>query len=93
MHPKEVASFATDPDFKPHWLSADPGSDRVVITGQGDGTPTVYVAHLDRRTGTLRWDEKFRDPGSDKPGVSYHRMSWPNGVKEMAMPHGALFVK
>ena len=91
-HPVEVASFSTDSTFFPHWIAADPGSDRVVFTDQGDGPPMVMVAHLDRTTGHLTWDEAFRDAGAAKPGVSYHRASWPNGVKGMAMPHGALFV-
>jgi hypothetical protein len=91
-HPKEVASFQTDSTFFPHWIASDPRSDRVVMTDQGDGPPMVMVAHLDKATGRLSWDEAFRDPGAAKPGVSYHRASWPNGVKGMAMPHGALFV-
>jgi hypothetical protein len=92
-HPREVASFKTDSTFFPHWIAADPLSDRVVVTDQGDGPPMVMIAHLDRATGRLRWDEKFRDAGSAKPGVSYRRDSWPNGLKGMAMPHGALFVR
>jgi len=91
-HPVEVASFPTDSTFFPHWIAADPSTDRVVFTDQGDGPPMVVVAHLDRATGRLSWDEAFRDAGATKPGVSYHRESWPNGVKGMAMPHGALFV-
>ena len=91
-HPKEVASFPTDSTFFPHWAAADPGSDRLVFTDQGDGLPMVKLAHFDRSTGLLSWDTAFKDPGATSPGVSYHRASWPNGVKGMAMPHGALFV-
>ncbi len=90
--PKEVASFPTDSTFFPHWASADPGSDRLVFTDQGDGPPMVKVAHFDRTTGRLSWDEKFKDAGATAPGVSYHRARWPNGVLGMAMPHGAVFV-
>ena len=91
-HPKEVASFPTDPTFFPHWASADPGSDRLVFTDQGDGPPMVKIAHLDRSSGRISWDSTFKDAGASSPGVSYHRDSWPNGVKGMAMPHGAVFV-
>jgi hypothetical protein len=91
-HPREVASFPTDTTFFPHWAAVDPGSDRVVFTEQGDGPPEVLMAHLDRATGRLSWDERFRDPGSGTFGVSYNRARWPNGVRGMAMPHGALFV-
>ena len=91
-HPKEIASFPTDTTFFPHWISADPKSDRVVFSDQGDGPPMVMMAHLDKTTGALTWDESFRDPGAKKPGVSYKRPVWPNGVKGMVMPHGSLFV-
>ena len=55
--------------------------------------PMVKIAHFDRATGRLAWDTTFKDPGATTPGVSYHRESWPNGVKGMAMPHGAVFVR
>jgi len=92
-HPREVASFATDSTFFPHWASVDPGTDRIVVTDQGDGAPMVKIMHLDRATGHLSWDEGFRDRGAATPGVSYHRASFPNGVTGMAMPHGAVFVR
>jgi len=91
-HPREVASFPTDSTFFPHWASVDPGSDRIVVTDQGDGKPMVKIMRIDRTTGRLSWDERFRDAGAATPGVSYHRASFPNGVRGMAMPHGAVFV-
>ena len=91
-HPKEVASFPTDSTFFPHWAAADKGSDRLVFTDQGNGPPMVMLAHFDRATGRLAWDDQFRDAGSHSPGVSYHRAQWPNGLRGMLMPHGALFV-
>ena len=92
-HPREVASFPTDSSFFPHWASVDPGSDRIVVTDQGDGAPMVKIIRLDRATGRLSWDEHFKDAGAVTPGVSYHRASFPNGVTGMAMPHGAVFVR
>ena len=91
-HLKEIASLPTDTTFFPHWASPDPGSDRLVLTDQGDGLPKVMIAHFNRATGRLTWDEKFRDAGSAVTGVSYHRDRWPNGLTGMLMPHGALFV-
>jgi len=90
-HPREVESFSTDTTFFPHWIATDPGSDRVVLTDQGDGKPLVRIAHLDRATGRLTWDEKFRDPGAPTNAVSFDR-KWPDGQTRMAMPHAALFV-
>ena len=92
VHPKEVASVPTDSTFFPHWASADPRSDRIVFTDQGDGQPMVKIAHFDRSTGRLTWDDRFKDADAASPGISYRRTSWPNGVQGMAMPHGAVFV-
>jgi hypothetical protein len=91
-HPVETASLPTDSSFNPHWIAADPRSDRVVVTGQGDGQPLVMIAHLNAATGRLSWDEKFRDAGSPTPGISFRMKSLPNGFTGMAMPHAALFV-
>ena len=91
--PREMASFTTDSTFFPHWVSGDASSDRLVMTDQGDGSPRIMIARLDRATGRITWDEKFRDPGSDKPGVSLENVTWPNGVKGKVMAHGALFIQ
>ena len=91
-HPVEVASLPTSSTFFPHWASADPGSDRVVFTDQGDGVPMVKIANFDRSTGRLSWDPRFKDATAASPGVSYDRARWPNGARGMAMPHGAVFV-
>jgi hypothetical protein len=91
--PREVSSLATDSTFFPHWVSGDTSSDRLVMTDQGDGSPRIVIANLDRATGKITWDEKFRDPGSDRPGVSLENVSWPNGIKGKVMAHGALFIQ
>lgn len=90
-HPVEVSVLRSDSAFLPHWSSADPESDRIVITGQDDGEPRVLIARLDAATGRLSWDEAFRDAGATRPGVSFDRATWPHGSVEHAMPHGALF--
>jgi len=93
LHPKEVSALPTDSTFFPHWLAADPGSDRLVVTEQGDGEPRVLMARLDRVTGRLSWDQRFRERDSTRLGVSFNRAEWPGGaIRGMAMPHGALFV-
>jgi hypothetical protein len=51
----------------------------------------VRILHFDSATGHLSWDTNFKDSGATSPGVSFVRASWPNGVKGMAMPHGAVF--
>ncbi len=91
-HPKEVSSLSCDTTFFPHWSSADPSSDRIVITEQGDGAPRVLIARLDPRTGALRWDTRFRDPGATVPGLDFDRVEGPAGVVAAAMPHASVFV-
>ena len=91
-HPKEVGSQLTDSTFFPHWASMDPGSDRVVGTDQGDGSPQVRMIHFDSTTGRIVWDIRFVRSGAKIPGISFARSSWPNGVKGAATPHGAVFV-
>jgi hypothetical protein len=91
-HPKEVSSLPTDTTFFPHWSSADPSSDRVVITEQGDGAPRVMIARLDPRTGALRWDDRFREPGGTAPGLDFARVEGPAGIVAAAMPHASVFV-
>ena len=96
-HPVEVSSLDMDSTFYPHWINGEPGSNRVVATIRErtngvEGAPTVMLGYLDRLTGKLAWDARFRDAGAKTPGVSFSRDSWPNGVKGMVIPHAALFV-
>jgi hypothetical protein len=91
-HPKEVSSLSCDSTFFPHWSSADPSSDRIVITEQGDGRPRVMIARLDPQSGALRWDTRFRDPGATVPGLDFNRVEGPAGVVAAAMPHASVFV-
>ncbi len=89
--PVEVSSLETDSTTFPHWSSADPGSDRLVVTEQGDGDPRVMLVRLDPATGRLSWDERFRDAGTTRPGISFSRAEWPHGHAGAVMPHGAVF--
>lgn len=90
--PREVRSLPMDSTFFPHWIARDPGSDRVVVTDQGDGIPMVMLGRLDVGTGKIVWDDRFKDAGAMKAGVSFLNVFWPNGVKGKATPHGAVFV-
>lgn len=36
-------------------------------------------------------DEAFRDEGSDRPGLTFDRASWPHGATGDAAPHGSVF--
>jgi hypothetical protein len=90
--PREVSSLASDTTFFPHWSAADPRSDRIVVSEQWEGPPRVLMARLDPRTGQLRWDERFREAGTTRPGLDFGRATWPSGAAGAAMPHAAVFV-
>lgn len=90
-HPVEVSALRADSTVLPHWSAADPGGDRIVIVGQDDGEPRVLMARLDRATGRLFWDERFRDADSVRRGISFSRQAWPHGTVGAVMPHAALF--
>ena len=76
----------------PHWISMEPEGDRIVLTSsEGNTLYRVLVARLDPATGGLSWDETFRDPGADVPGVTFQRELWPHGPAGPARPHGAVF--
>jgi hypothetical protein len=90
-HPVEVSRLRTDSTFYPHWLSADPASDRIVVASTDGGEPRVLIARLDRGTGVLTWDERFRDAGSSRLGVNLDRPELRHGSASHVMGHAALF--
>ena len=90
-HPVEVSRLRTDSTFYPHWLSADPASDRIVVGSADGGAPRVLVAHVDRATGKLTWDEHFHDAGSARLGVNLDRPELRRGAASHVMGHAALF--
>ena len=90
--PVEVDRLSLGEEWTPHWISMEPAGDRIVLTSdEGATLYRVLVARLDPDTGGLEWDSTFRDPGSDAPGVSFDRTSWPHGEAGPARPHGAVF--
>jgi len=91
-HPVVLDELAWDQAWWPHWISIEPGGNRVVLTsGKGATQYKVLVVNLDPETGALEFDMSFRDRGSEEPGVSFARTSWPHGEAGAAKPHGAVF--
>lgn len=89
--PVEVSRLNSDSAFFPHWLAADPRSDRLVVAGTDGGQARVLIAHLNRRSGQLSWDDRFREAGSTRPGVSFDRREFPHGTVGHVIAHSALF--
>lgn len=86
--PVEAARMVFDKQFeKPHWVAAERGADRLVITG--NGRSWVLIVNFDRRTGKMTIDEKFR-MSRDIRGIDFDRVQWPHGSTGKALVHGAL---
>jgi len=90
-HPKEVSRLTLDDKQGPHWIAFEPGGRRMVINSGEYAEHRVFIANFDPRTGALSLDGRFRDRGSDRPGVSMDGKTWPHGFHGNAYPHGAVF--
>lgn len=88
--PRRASTLTTDSTFFPHWMSREDGSDRIVLSAEGKH-PSVRMVRFDSTTGTLAWDERFREKADGPPGVSFDRAEWPHGRSGAAQPHGAVF--
>jgi hypothetical protein len=83
---KEVSRVTLDDKQEPHWLSPDPSGRRLVFDSGEYGDHRIFIFDFDPATGALKLDEKFRDAGSDRPGISMDGKKWGD-----AFPHGAVF--
>ena len=90
-HIREVSRITFDDKQKPHWISAEPGNRRIILNSGEYADHRLFMINFDSDTGVLALDKNFRDPGSDKPGVSMDGKSWPHGFKGDAYPHGTVF--
>ena len=90
--PREVSRLVFGQREKPHWISLAPDGERIVVSGGKEALETrVLMVRIDRRTGKLELDERFRDKDAAEAGVSFDRKSWPHGDTGRALPHGAVF--
>ncbi len=88
---REVSRVTFDAAQKPHWIAADHDGRRVVMNSGEYAEHRLFMLTFDPATGTLALDSRFRDAGSDRPGVSMDGKSWPHGFKGDAYPHGTVF--
>jgi len=88
---REVSRVSFDEKQKPHWLAADSDGRRIVMNSGEYGEHRLYMLNFDSKTGALALDEHFRDPGSNRPGVTMDGKSWPHGFTGDAYPHGTVF--
>ena len=96
-HPREVSSVSLGADALPHWIAIDPSGKRVVLNSGGRSSHgssngnRLYVINFDPATGALAIDTRFKDAGSDHPGVSMTGRTWPHGFTGTVAPHGTVF--
>lgn len=88
---REVSRLVFDDKTEPHWIAADPTGRRIVMNSGEYAEHRVFIVNLDPASGALTLDAKFRDPGSDRPGVSMDGKSWPHGFTGNAYAHGTVF--
>ena len=90
-HPREVSTVTFGDDEGPHWAALDASGRRVVVNSAGSKPNRLYIVNVDPSTGTLSIDERFRDAGSSRPGVTLTGKVWPHGFSGEAKPHGTVF--
>jgi len=88
---KEVSRITFDDKQKPHWIAADESGRRIVMNSGEYGEHRLFIVNFDPKSGALQIDERFRDPGSNRPGISMDGKTWPHGFKGDAYAHGAVF--
>jgi len=91
--PQVVDELTIGDDARPHWISREPGGDRIVLTGGGSLTGRVVLLSLDPDSGALTVIEDFRSPGAEQAGVNFTRERWPHGETGPAYAHGAVFAR
>jgi hypothetical protein len=90
-HPREVSRAVFGDDEGPHWIAMDPDGRRVVLNSAGGKGNRLYIVNFDPASGSISIDDKFRDAGSNRPGVSLTGKKWPHGFTGTATPHGTVF--
>lgn len=78
--PREASRLMLGNGDIPHWISLEPSTRRLVITGFGEMKRRVLMARFDSTSGALALDPRFKQPGSERPGFSV-----------AGGPHGAVF--
>lgn len=78
---KEVGRLTLADDELPHWVSKEPGGNRLVITGFGSLSTHAVFATVIPQSGALTLDPRR---------IDFDRR-WPDGWNGPAMPHGSLF--
>lgn len=88
--PREVSRLRLGEGHWPHWLSRDPHSSRLVVTGYAATRHRLIVVRFDAAFGQLTLDQAF-GAGDGQPGISFARDDWPHGTTGPGDVHGVVF--
>jgi hypothetical protein len=88
---REVSRVEFGADDWPHWISASADGHRIVATGYAGTRHRMVMVDIDPATAEMSLDERFRDAGATRPGISFDREVWPHGSTGPGDPHGVVF--
>lgn len=91
-HPRELSRLVLPPGFAPHWIAADPQSDRLVLCAHNGGQQGLFILRLDLETGRASFDERIRAAGFHSGYIDLTSQRWPHGHSGAAWAHAALFL-
>jgi hypothetical protein len=78
-------------DFEPHWIAAEPGGERIVMTGYASLSDRIVLLRFDPGAQNLEVIEGFGEESGTLPGVLTNRAIWPHGKTGDATAHGVVF--
>lgn len=88
----QLATVRQLPDgFQPHWMAAEPGGDRIVLTGYDSLSDRIVLLRWDERVETLSVIDGFGTQDGILPGFRTDRKIWPHGKTGEATAHGVMF--
>lgn len=88
----QLATVLQFPDqFQPHWIAAEPGGERIVLTGYEALSDRIVMLRFDPDEKNLTIDESFGRQSGGLPGFLTNREIWPHGKTGHATAHGVLF--
>lgn len=91
-HPRAVSAVAFGDDEKPHWIAIDGTGRRIVLNSAAGGKGNrLFVVNFDPANGDLSIDDRFRDAGGTRPGISLNNKTWPHGFTGPVWSHGTVF--
>jgi hypothetical protein len=82
--PVEVSRLTFASEVHPHWLGADPSGRRLAVSSADKSDPVIRLVSFDPQTGML-------SSSPDAPVLSLKDITWPDGFRGDAVPHGIVF--